>query len=193
MCDSGDQCYRYWDHCDNIEQCYDGSDEGTTCSARDMIVYLVPLLMLTLISTLIVILLVLRIKGGCMMAPSVADNDDNLVVIATTASTNSLNDPSTATRVTTTTVGAVGRTPTGISRSVSANLGNATSGSSATLVVTTTEKSPERNGIRGKKRGSNGEKELRVTLCNKNSTSHLSMEEPINRANNWWKVLKDKL
>ena len=28
LCDSGDQCYRYWDHCDRILQCDDGSDEG---------------------------------------------------------------------------------------------------------------------------------------------------------------------
>jgi len=30
----GDQCYRYWDHCDNEEHCDDGSDEGGTCKAR---------------------------------------------------------------------------------------------------------------------------------------------------------------
>ena len=29
QCDSGDQCYRYWDHCDKILQCDDGSDEGS--------------------------------------------------------------------------------------------------------------------------------------------------------------------
>ena len=28
MCDSGDQCYRYWDHCDKRYQCADRSDEG---------------------------------------------------------------------------------------------------------------------------------------------------------------------
>ena len=34
MCKSGDQCYRYWDHCDNEEHCDDGSDEGGACKAR---------------------------------------------------------------------------------------------------------------------------------------------------------------
>ena len=34
MCDSGDQCYRYWDHCDSEEHCDDASDEGGACKAR---------------------------------------------------------------------------------------------------------------------------------------------------------------
>ena len=34
MCNSGDQCYRYWDHCDNQEHCDDASDEGGACTAR---------------------------------------------------------------------------------------------------------------------------------------------------------------
>ena len=34
MCNSGDQCYRYWDHCDNKEHCEDASDEGGACTAR---------------------------------------------------------------------------------------------------------------------------------------------------------------
>ena len=63
-CASGDQCYRYWDYCDNDKHCRDGSDEGSICVARDYIVYFVPVVMMLLIMSMLVILLIIRgIKG----------------------------------------------------------------------------------------------------------------------------------
>merc|ERR1712110_81335 len=73
MCLSGDQCYRYCDHCDNEEHCDDGSDEGGTCKARfvffmlsksiEYIVYFVPILMLLFIGSLVVLLVCVRVRG----------------------------------------------------------------------------------------------------------------------------------
>lgn len=64
LCRSGDECYRYWDYCDNEKHCRDGSDEGTICLARDYVVYFVPVLMMFLIASLLITLLVLRLKNN---------------------------------------------------------------------------------------------------------------------------------
>ena len=79
-CNSGDQCYRYWDYCDNEEHCRDGTDEGSVCLARDYIVYFVPILMMTLIVTLLVILLILRLKGGGMIQ-QFQDEDPEIEIV----------------------------------------------------------------------------------------------------------------
>jgi len=63
-CSSGDQCYRYWDYCDNEKHCLDGSDEGSICVARDYIVYFVPVLMMLLIIAMLIILLIIRVRGA---------------------------------------------------------------------------------------------------------------------------------
>ena len=39
MCESEDQCYRFWDHCDKVAQCDDGSDEGQVIIFREYFRY----------------------------------------------------------------------------------------------------------------------------------------------------------
>ena len=80
LCASGDQCYRYWDYCDNEKHCADGTDEGNVCLARDYVVYFVPVLMMTLIVTLLVILLIIRLKGGEMLRHFQEENPEVEIV-----------------------------------------------------------------------------------------------------------------
>jgi len=205
MCHSGDQCYRYWDHCDGTRQCSDGSDETFVCKLREMIVYFVPVLMTVLILTLIVIVLVLKIKRWkCNRNIGEVDEreegdgeldedeDDgggqglNRIEIDTQSNEEEEEVEETATVSTSTAKS--GMSVDGKDKSMQG--GSPRSLSSETPAVLKEGKKALNLG-RLRERGT--KKEVRVTLINLKTRSHLTVEHQQTRKKSWWRNIKDKI
>ena len=204
MCSSGDQCYRYWDNCDGVHHCADGSDENAVCKLREMIVYFVPSLMTVLILTLIVIVLVLKVrKSDCCLRDldlhgdvegdeaEVVDSGVNHVVDSSSHEGDvnleeegaALTSATTTTATTTTATSKTSPPATKLGRSVSAETAVLLAADAAAAATTTSGGGCIENGKKG----------VRVTLINLKTRSRLTVEhqrQAATSSSTWWKFFR---